>query len=433
MALKLITAPPGTGKTLLLIKMIFEYLKEGRRVYSNIDQLKIEEVLPFPHNGDWRDFPDGSVVIIDEAQEHVAFSKRDLINFERFEEPARLLKPKIVQKTVVEGSVVRVVEETVFEEEPITAYKERIRQAKASHDVRKANYLREIEDIASSLQVHRHFGFDIILATQAGSLLNSLTLDIVGEHYHLTRPFGFKGNMLFFWRRYVSNPNSSAERNCVEWKKAISFKKSYFHLYRSANVHTHKTSVPLKYIAFFLAIPLTLFLSYYMFSSSKAFSTMQGKKTEEQTLQIKDVAVNKEMPSTPEQLAAFNEEQRLKLEAEQQQQQQEQQKQIAAQQQLQEEKEREQEISGCVQFNGKYTAFDEYGRPIHNKSHLCKQVIQDADRNVMKKPSRRSQQSTNVYSTEAEQQLEQSRIFEKQKQVFDDNSDLYRVGGVPTN
>ena len=55
MALKLVTAPPGTGKTLLLIRMIFEYLAEGRRVYSNISGLKIAEVLPIPSNADWRD------------------------------------------------------------------------------------------------------------------------------------------------------------------------------------------------------------------------------------------------------------------------------------------------------------------------------------------------------------------------------------------
>lgn len=74
MALKLVTAPPGTGKTLYLIKMIFEYLNQGRRVYSNIDQLKIEEVVKIDSNADWRDLPDGSVVIFDEAQEHPAFS-----------------------------------------------------------------------------------------------------------------------------------------------------------------------------------------------------------------------------------------------------------------------------------------------------------------------------------------------------------------------
>jgi hypothetical protein len=83
---------------------------------------------------------------------------------------------------------------------------------------------------------------------------------------------------------------------------------------------------------------------------------------------------------------------------------------------------------------GKYTAVDEYARPIHNKSHLCKQVIQDADRNVMKKPSLRSRdiQATNNYSTDAQEQLETSRLIQNQKQVFEDTSNI-RVGGVPTN
>lgn len=386
MALKLVTAPPGTGKTLLLIKMIFEYLKQGRRVYANIDQLKIEEVLPIPHNADWRDLPDGSVVIYDEAQEHAAFSADDLVDFPEYVESEQL------------------------EHENVTAYNSRLRKEKKEYDREYKRYAESIKDIARGFQVHRHFGFDIILATQDQSLLNNLAKKCVGEHYHLTRPFGLRGNMIFFWRRLVSSPDSRAEKSAAEWKKHINFNKNYFNLYRSANVHTHKASIPVKYIIVFIIIIGLCILPFYLISNNKAVKLMSGKKEE---IQQNDIVVDKEMPSSPEQLAAFHKEQELQ---EQRQAMLQNQRDIYAQNQ---QKANEREISGCVYYNGQYTAIDEFARPIHDKSDLCKQVIQDADRNVMKKPVR-IQQQYNEYSPDAElqlrtQQLEQQEYESVQK------------------
>lgn len=63
----LITAVPGSGKTLWTIGEIFKLLKEGRRVYANINGLLIDGVHPAPD--DWRETPEGSAVIYDECQE----------------------------------------------------------------------------------------------------------------------------------------------------------------------------------------------------------------------------------------------------------------------------------------------------------------------------------------------------------------------------
>lgn len=385
MALKLVTAPPGTGKTLLLIKMIFEYLKQGRRVYSNIDQLKIEEVLPIPQNADWRDLPDGSVVIYDEAQEHAAFSSDDLIDFPEF------------------------IESEQFQNENITAYNARIRKEKKEYDRLYKRHVESIKDIARAFQVHRHFGFDIILATQDQSFLNNLAKKCVGEHYHLTRPFNLRGNMIFFWRRLVTSPDSRAEKSSCEWKKHINFNKNYFHLYRSANVHTHKSSIPFKYILVAIIILCLCILPFYLISNNKALQQMSGKK-QEKTVST-DIVVNSEMPSSPADFA-FQQEQKLQQEREAK---------IAEQRKIYAEKlekEQEQQISGCVFFNGKYTAVDEYARPIKNKNHLCKQVIQDADRNVMKKPTRQTYQ--NSYSQQAEDQLQTARTVQAQRELFNE-------------
>jgi zona occludens toxin len=386
MALKLVTAPPGTGKTLLLIKMIFEYLREGRRVYSNIDQLKIEEVLPIPPNADWRDYPDGSVIIYDEAQEHVAFSKDDLTNFEEFIEPEQL------------------------DDENVTAYRQRIVLLKKDYDRRKKRYLESIKDIARGFQIHRHFGYDIILATQDSGLLNSLTLGIVGEHYHLKRPFGMKANVLLFWRRHVSNPDSSESIARVEWKKRINFNKNYFHLYRSANVHTHKSNFPFKYVLVLLIVLSLLGAPYFLFKNNAAVDFYNGdKKATDFGQSSTDQVINKPIPTSPEALANFNLEEQKK-------QQEEREKNMAEQRKIYAEtikKDEESQISGCVYFNGKYTAIDEYTRPLHNKSHLCKDVIKYADRTNFKKPRPVTSYNNYDLATDSQNELQQLSVEEQ--------------------
>ncbi len=61
----LVTGMPGNGKTLYAVDFIEKAVKKGRAVYSDIEGLKIEGVLPAPD--DWRTLPDGSLIVYDEA------------------------------------------------------------------------------------------------------------------------------------------------------------------------------------------------------------------------------------------------------------------------------------------------------------------------------------------------------------------------------
>ncbi len=63
----LVTGVPGSGKTLFSIGMIHDWLKEGRQVYADIEGLNIDGVEAAPD--DWRDNPEGSVVVYDECQQ----------------------------------------------------------------------------------------------------------------------------------------------------------------------------------------------------------------------------------------------------------------------------------------------------------------------------------------------------------------------------
>ena len=67
--LTLITGKPGSFKTAKTATLAIQYLKEGRQVYTNIDEFDYDGVQKLPENNDWRDTPDGSVIIYDEAQQ----------------------------------------------------------------------------------------------------------------------------------------------------------------------------------------------------------------------------------------------------------------------------------------------------------------------------------------------------------------------------
>jgi zona occludens toxin len=72
------------------MKLIFEYLNKGRQVYTNIVGIKVDGVIsvassindPF----DWRNLPNGSVLVWDEAHEHPAFSEQDLLKTFKIDE-----------------------------------------------------------------------------------------------------------------------------------------------------------------------------------------------------------------------------------------------------------------------------------------------------------------------------------------------------------
>lgn len=230
--LNLITAVPGSGKTLLAMQFIFKHLNEGRRVYSNIDGLKIAEVLPMPF--DWRDLPNNSVCVIDEAQEHPAYSSDDLI-----------LNDK--------------------------GYPDKKRMA-------------EVRDIARALQIHRHFGFDIYLITQDPTLLERKTLALVGMHYHLYRAYGLARSTLYQHRVAQNNPDAPSVRKACETVTAFKFPKYLYHYYESATQHTHKINVPWHIVKWGVISVAVMAVALNTASNASLFGLNPFYKNKEQTL-----------------------------------------------------------------------------------------------------------------------------------------------------
>ena len=222
--LTLISATPGSGKTLKAIAVIFEFLNDGRNVWTNIDGINISGVRKFEDDlenpFDWRKLDHGSVVIYDEAQKHPAFAKRDML--------------KKYPKDRAE----------------------------------------DIANIAWELDYHRHTGYDIVLITQSPKLLNQHTLDFVGEHLHLRRIFGVKQATIFHFPEHKLNPNTKSVRDEAINKETFKFPKHLFKFYKSASQHTDKFKIPLKYIIILLLIFIGLpTLVYSKSKQSKLFNS----------------------------------------------------------------------------------------------------------------------------------------------------------------
>lgn len=155
---------------------------------------------------DWRNTPDGSIVYYDEAQQH-----------ERFRSGTQSNKDDIVQK----------------------------------------------------LQVHRHTGHDIWFITQSPRFLNAFVLDLVGEHYHLHRPYGAKLASVYYWRSCRKQPQSQSSKDVAENEFLFKYPKNLFDHYKSATTHTVKFKVPKKIWYVLAAIAVLGFIVFRMITSEE--------------------------------------------------------------------------------------------------------------------------------------------------------------------
>lgn len=197
----LITAVPGSGKTLTAIGIIINALEKGRPVYTNINGLQVDK-FPNNHNlhdapDDWRETPEGSLVIYDECQQ-----------------------PHLYPSNAQRGLVT---------DERLTA-----------------------------METHRHTGHDLVFITQAPTFVHHHVRKLVGEHIHLYRGRGLGGAMRYEWSHTCDSPNDRREQeraNSEFWK----FPKEHFSYYKSATVHTHAFKIPKKIALLLLGIAVAVF------------------------------------------------------------------------------------------------------------------------------------------------------------------------------
>ena len=214
----LITAVPGSGKTLYVVSLIDKFNKEGRLVYQNIDGLDVDKYdhpnLIFDAPKDWRDTPDGSVVIYDECQQEDLY-------------PADAKRGKVF-------------------DERITA-----------------------------METHRHSGHDLIFITQAPTFVHHHIRKLVGEHIHFYRVANMQRATKYVWPHTCEAPNDRKEQQRADVSN-FQFPKEFFGYYKSAVLHTHKFKLPAK-VKLLMIVLLSVFgaITYFL-PNSEIFKKMFG-------------------------------------------------------------------------------------------------------------------------------------------------------------
>jgi zona occludens toxin (predicted ATPase) len=196
--LKLITGTPGAGKTLLAVWEIWTAVTAGRLVYARVEGINIPGVQPFPESG-WTCCADGSLIVIDEAQECW---------------PADKDRVSALPKTEIEA-----------------------------------------------MERSRHRGIDLILITQDPRLINAHILHLVGNHRHLCRVMG-TANVRLYTMDSCSERLSKSELRAgllVPWRHP----KSVFSMYKSAQLHPPKQRLPTAVLAVIGFVPLALGFGAY--------------------------------------------------------------------------------------------------------------------------------------------------------------------------
>lgn len=309
----LITAPLGTGKTLKTIELIFEYLNQGRPVYTNIVGLKIPGVFSVNSNInnplDWRDLPNEAVLFIDEAHEHPALSERDLLKnltIQHYEDELKRLEN--------------------LEDVTETHRKSLISKCTSEYAKALKRKKEEIMDIGLSMSMHRHFGQEIIFITQNPTKLNKDALSNVTIHYVMRRKFGMEAATVWTFGEAMTTWGKSVAEGALN-KEIWRFPKHLYKFYVSSEKHNVKKYFPKKYYAY-ACIPLLIFgLGYSKAKETGFFGLVPKDETaamqpENQVIQIKEgdsrpqseiieEAKAKELGMTVEQYRAMNQPQPL--------------------------------------------------------------------------------------------------------------------------
>jgi zona occludens toxin len=213
------------------MKLIFEYLNKGRQVYTNIVGIKVDGVIsvassindPF----DWRNLPNGSVLVWDEAHEHPAFSEQDLlktfkIDETHFDDLLQLNSKKGITSTQERQNI------------------QKIEKAKKDALEKRKE---EIRDIGRSLLLHGHFGIEIIFITQRPAKLNADVLASVTSHFIMRRKFGMDAAMIWEFGEAMTTWSKSTATYALN-KTLWRYPKHLYKFYVSSENHQVRKSFP---------------------------------------------------------------------------------------------------------------------------------------------------------------------------------------------
>jgi zona occludens toxin len=109
------------------------------------------------------------------------------------------------------------------------------------------------------LETHRHLGLDLFLVTQHPMLVDGNVRRLVDKHFHIVRKYGMQKAVVHEFPQLVEQPHKSRAGSI---RHDYTYNKSIYQLYKSAEVHTVKRSIPMRYLMMFVIPFLILGLVY---------------------------------------------------------------------------------------------------------------------------------------------------------------------------
>jgi hypothetical protein len=111
-----------------------------------------------------------------------------------------------------------------------------------------------VPDYVAAMETHRHRGIDVWATTQHPMLLDSNIRRLVGRHLHVMRNFGMHKATIHEWSTLRAEPDKTRTDSI---RHDFIYPKASFELYQSAEIHTHKRSIPPR-VFFLVGAPFLL-------------------------------------------------------------------------------------------------------------------------------------------------------------------------------
>ncbi|WP_081409283.1 zonular occludens toxin domain-containing protein [Acinetobacter qingfengensis] len=323
--------------------------------------------------------------------------------------------------------------------------------------------IKQKDPIVQDLTIHRHRGFDFYFITQAPAFLHPTVRDLVGVHYHITRPYG-RTPKVYQYGSTRQYPNTLINKLNCESKFSFKPQDRIFKLYKSTTINTHEKRLPAG------LIPLALFgtagFAMFMWGMSDKTTTQEpqaiAKDQQNHTNTTNKPGVNSqnnnqafnadfecrkaENVEKPECVQWFNNlknsngsiiggqnAQVVKYDASK--------PFDLTQVNYQYTVKEMPQFAGCVKFNGKYYGYTQQATRLEISQSDCRKVIENGERpfNPFRDPQIQVQQQNNQ-STQQDQSSEtieknqiyndQQRVQQIQKPLVSDQVQLHNYGGV---
>ncbi|NAR54604.1 hypothetical protein GPS59_11440 [Acinetobacter haemolyticus] len=420
----IIDAPPRTGKSQYMIYLIDKFTKQypNRHIVTNIIGINYPGVISINSTlhkpVDWRDYPNGTIFIFDEAHEHPAFSADDLMkdmHVDTRDLDSIMMK---ISNGIFDENVLYYIDNyfsfNQIDEEQIEQIKNTIKNQKRLpidfkkqlfEDINKKKKMavvkrkEEILDIGRSLTLHGHFGFDIYLITQDIKRLNAATIAATSKHLKLRRLFGWPMMFIYEYSDVQKYFAASTRNNAISIR--LFFYRPYLYKYYiSSEDHNVQKSFPLMILMLLMIIPLLGYWGYSKLKSANALGVFDEKSaqeasSQEQNKQVADgsaTTVASEEQKTVDcnvydnlhlpECQVIQKEKNAQLQAEVRQS-------IGYNPNspyndlslsMNYQASAQPVFSGCVKYDGKYYAYSQQGTRLNVSSEDCKRLIEDGDR-----------------------------------------------------